>query len=67
MLRPGRLTDEPGTGRVRTDLGSETQDRTIPRADVAETLVALLEEPAASRTIPLFSGETPIRDALAPG
>jgi uncharacterized protein YbjT (DUF2867 family) len=65
ILRPGRLTDEEGTGRVRTRLGDSAGGNTIPRADVAESLVALLEGDATHRTIDLISGDTPIREALA--
>lgn len=64
ILRPGRLTDDPGTGRVRTSLGDTPDAITIPRADVAEALVALLEGEPANRTIDLLSGDVPIRDAL---
>lgn len=64
VLRPGRLTDEDGTGRVRTNLG-DSGGNTIPRADVAEAIVALLEGEATGRTIDLLSGDTAIREALA--
>ncbi len=42
IVRPGGLTDEPGTGRVTAepDLGRGGQ---IPRADVAAVLLAVLE------------------------
>jgi len=62
ILRPGRLTDEAGTGRVRTELGDGPN--TIPREDVAEALAVLLEGDATGRTIDLVSGDTPIADAL---
>ncbi|SOD61855.1 NAD(P)H-binding [Streptomyces zhaozhouensis] len=64
ILRPGRLTDDPGTGRVRLapdlDYGSVTRD------DVAGVLAALLERPSATGlTLDLVGGETPIARAVA--
>lgn len=64
VVRPGSLTDEPGTGRVSvfTDLGHQGQ---IPRDDVALTLVECLEaEEAIGRTFELFSGEVPASAAV---
>jgi len=62
IVRPGALVNDPGTGRVRTDTG----DGSIPRDDVAATLVAVLDEPAtAGRTFLLIGGETPIAEAVA--
>jgi uncharacterized protein YbjT (DUF2867 family) len=65
ILRPGRLTDEPGTGRVR--LGPPPLPRgAVSRQDVAQVLVALLDEPAtAGLTLELVGGDIPIRDAVA--
>lgn len=62
IVRPGGLTNEPGSGRVRTDTG----DGEIPRDDVAAALVAVLDTPAtAGVTFLLVSGETPVADAVA--
>src|SRR4051812_615634 len=51
VVRPGRLTDEPGTGRVRLDAATGRSD--VPRDDVAAVLAALLERlrrhPSAGR------------------
>ncbi|MFG1705693.1 NAD(P)H-binding protein [Nonomuraea sp. M3C6] len=59
ILRPGRLTDEPGTGLVR--LAPEVPPGSVPREDVAAVIVALLEAPGtARRTLELVSGDTPI-------
>ncbi|MDP9392361.1 MAG: SDR family oxidoreductase [Actinomycetota bacterium] len=41
MLRPGGLTDDPGTGRVTLD--RRVERGSIPRDDVAATLLALLD------------------------
>lgn len=62
VVRPGGLTNDPGSGRVRTDTG----DGEIPREDVAATLVAVLDTPAtAGATFLLVSGDAPIADAVA--
>lgn len=64
ILRPGRLTDDSPTGRVR--LAPRTGRSEIPRADVAAVLLALLDEPrSAGLTLELVSGETPVAEAVA--
>jgi uncharacterized protein YbjT (DUF2867 family) len=64
ILRPGRLTDDPGTGRVR--LAASTGRAAVTRDDVAAVLLALLDEPrAAGLTLELVGGETPIPEAVA--
>jgi uncharacterized protein YbjT (DUF2867 family) len=64
ILRPGRLTDEAGTGRVA--LAPSTGRGSVPREDVAAVLVGLLDAPGtAGRTLELVSGETPVVDAVA--
>ncbi|MEQ0561355.1 SDR family oxidoreductase [Amycolatopsis sp. NEAU-NG30] len=64
ILRPGQLTDDPGTGRV---LLAEKADRgPIPRDDVAAVLVRLLETPASvHRTLTLVSGEATLDEAIS--
>ena len=64
IVRPGGLTNDPGTGRV---LAGPTVPRgRIPRADVAATIAALLTTGAASRTqFELVSGDDPIDEAVA--
>jgi nucleoside-diphosphate-sugar epimerase len=63
VVRPGGLTDDPGTGLVRV---AERLDRgQVPRADVAAVLLACLDTPATiGRSFDLLAGETPIADAL---
>ncbi len=64
VVRPGSLTDDPGTGRiaVHTDFGHRGP---IPREDVARTLLALLEHDAGIRsTFELFAGEVPVETAV---
>jgi nucleoside-diphosphate-sugar epimerase len=64
VVRPGLLTDEPGTGRVF--IAPNTGRGSVPRQDVAAVLVAVLDAPAtAGQTFELISGETPISDAVA--
>jgi nucleoside-diphosphate-sugar epimerase len=62
VLRPGGLTDEPGVGRVwlapKVDRGS------IPRADVAAVLVALLDRRPAAPVLELVAGDTPVTEAV---
>jgi uncharacterized protein YbjT (DUF2867 family) len=63
IVRPGGLTDDPGTGLVSV---AERLDRgQIPRADVAAVLLACLDTPATiGRSFDLTSGPTPIAAAL---
>ena len=64
IVRPGGLTDDPGTGRVRID--TEPFRGRIPRDDVASVLDVLLTEPLAiRRVLYLNAGEVPIEQALA--
>ena len=64
IVRPGLLTDEPGTGRVR--VAESTGRGSIPRADVAAVLVAVLDAPATGgATFELISGDTSIPEAVA--
>lgn len=65
IVRPGGLTDDPGTGNVT--VAESTGRGTIPRADVAQVLLAVLHEPeTAGRTFEVISGETPVDAALHP-
>ncbi len=63
IVRPGRLTDEPGTGRVR--LAVDPFRGEVPRDDVAAVLAALVSEPRATRrVIYLNGGDDAIEEAL---
>jgi uncharacterized protein YbjT (DUF2867 family) len=63
VVRPGRLTDDPGTGRVRIE--SRTFRGAIPRDDVAAVLDALLQEPrSAGKVLYVNSGEEALEQAL---
>jgi len=64
VMRPGRLTDEPGTGRVTAARELERAD--IPRADVAAVLAEVLDMPATiGLQFNVVAGDTPVREALA--
>jgi uncharacterized protein YbjT (DUF2867 family) len=64
IVRPGSLTDEPGTGRVElsTTLGRRGP---VPRDDVAQVLLETLPaRPTIRMTFEVFAGDTPVRDAI---
>ena len=64
VVRPGSLTDSPGTGRVRVQR-DPVRDQ-VPRDDVAAVLAAVLHEPrSADMIIYVVSGDDPIEQALA--
>lgn len=64
IVRPGRLTDDPPTGRVT--LARHVPRAEVPRADVAAVLVAVLGDPAtAGHVFELVGGATPITQAVA--
>ena len=64
ILRPGALTDDEPTGLVT--LAPETGPGSIPRADVAALLAAILTFPeTAGHTWEAISGETAIPAAIA--
>jgi uncharacterized protein YbjT (DUF2867 family) len=65
ILRPGGLTNDPGTGRVR--LGPPpVPGGAVTRDDVAAVLVALLDRPdSRGLTLELVGGDTPVEEAVA--
>ena len=63
VLRPGSLTDDPGTGRVT--LAPSVERGAVPRDDVAAVLVALLDQPRDRAVLELVSGSTPVDEAVA--
>jgi nucleoside-diphosphate-sugar epimerase len=63
IVRPGGLTNDPATGRVRID--SDPFRGTVARGDVASVLAHVLHDPRASRRILYVNGgEVPIEQAL---
>jgi uncharacterized protein YbjT (DUF2867 family) len=64
VVRPGGLTDDPGTGRVRID--TQPFRGTVSRDDVAAVLAAVLAEPrAAGATLYVNGGDVGVDEALA--
>ncbi|MDZ7829808.1 MAG: SDR family oxidoreductase [Halofilum sp. (in: g-proteobacteria)] len=64
VVRPGRLTDEPGNGRVTAARELERSD--LPRADVAAVLAEVLDMPETiGLQFNVVAGDTPVREALA--
>ncbi|MEU0496543.1 NAD(P)H-binding protein [Mycobacterium sp. NPDC006124] len=64
IVRPGGLTDDPANDRVR--VAESTGRGTIPRADVAAMLLALLDAPATGGvTFELVAGDASIAEAVA--
>ena len=64
IVRPGGLTDDPAGGGV--EVGESVGRGQIARADVAATVLAVLDEPrTAGATFEVVSGPTPIADAAA--
>jgi nucleoside-diphosphate-sugar epimerase len=63
IVRPGALTDGPGTGRVRID--AEPFRGQVPRDDVAAVLALILHDSRASRRVLYVNGgDDPIEEAL---
>ncbi|OUC94503.1 SDR family oxidoreductase [Streptosporangium minutum] len=64
ILRPGALTDVPGTALV-TLSDPPLPPGQVPREDVAAVIAALLDTPAGHhRTLELIGGDTPIETAV---
>ncbi|KMQ75955.1 SDR family oxidoreductase [Marinobacter subterrani] len=65
IVRPGRLTDDEGTGKVAVSAGLENFGQ-IPRQDVARVLLAVLDsDNTANRVFDVVSGDTPVPEAMA--
>jgi uncharacterized protein YbjT (DUF2867 family) len=68
IVRPGLLTDDAGTGKIRTgdNLGQVADAGTISRADTARVLVACLDRPGTiGANFEMLAGDIPIEEALA--
>lgn len=63
IVRPGRLTDEPGTGLVTLEHGIPFGD--VPRDDVAAVLAEILHSGKTNEVVELVGGSTPIQEAVA--
>ena len=63
IIRPGPLTNDPGTGRVR--IGTKPFRAEVTRDDVAAVLAAAAADPGLDRTLLyLANGEVPVDQAL---
>jgi uncharacterized protein YbjT (DUF2867 family) len=66
IVRPGALTDEPGTGRISAAETLNIEQTSVARADVAATIVACLQDPTTiGKQFDLLAGDTPIAEAVA--
>lgn len=64
IVRPSRLTDAPGDGRI--EVGESVERETISRDDVADALATVLRaENTIGKTFVVSSGETPVDEAIA--
>jgi len=63
IIRPGRLIDDPATGRVT--LAPEVDRGDVTRADVAAVVAAVLDhDTTIGRQWELVGGDTPVPDAI---
>jgi uncharacterized protein YbjT (DUF2867 family) len=63
IVRPGGLTDDPGTGRIRA--GADIGYGEVTRDDVAATLAAVLAAPnTVKKGFDLLQGDTPVEAAV---
>lgn len=64
VVRPGRLTDDPGTGRVH--LARHVDKAEIPRADVAAVIAEMLRrDSTVGKVFEVVGGSAPIPEAVA--
>ena len=64
IVRPGMLTDDPGTGSVTVTRDMSVRGP-IPRDDVAAVLAAVLAEPGTiGKAFVLVEGEAPVDEAV---
>ncbi|MDO8828316.1 SDR family oxidoreductase [Methylophaga sp.] len=65
ILRPGRLTDGPLTGKITTTRPADEQQQFISRADVAACIVQCLDHSETVNQIEeLYQGDLPIQQAF---
>ena len=64
IVRPGGLTHAPAAGRIRL-APPPVPAGTVPRADVAAVIAALLDNPGTRhQTLELTGGDTPVAEAV---
>lgn len=68
IVRPGNLQDDPGKGTIKAAVDLEltsSDDRGIPRDDVAQVIVASLDnENTYKKAFDLVTGDTTVEEAL---
>ncbi|MEX0773354.1 MAG: SDR family oxidoreductase [Balneolales bacterium] len=65
IVRPGRLTYDKGTGKIRIAEKLENREGSISREDVAEVMVlSLMISNTGNRVFEILSGDIPINIAL---
>lgn len=65
ILRPGRLTDDPASGRITTGRPDDPDEQWITRQDVARAVAfCLANEHTRGKIYPLFHGGRSLEDAL---
>jgi uncharacterized protein YbjT (DUF2867 family) len=65
ILRPGRLLDEPATGRLTTEWPVTPDEQCITRADVAKAVAySLKHQQTRGKIYPLFQGTAPLEEVL---
>ncbi|USL27473.1 SDR family oxidoreductase [Priestia megaterium] len=63
IIRPGKLTNDPGAGKVKVGNGLEFKQ--ISREDVASAIISSLEnDQTIGKAFDMIGGETPIEEAL---
>ena len=64
IVRPGRLSDDEGTGKV--DLGPDRSPASVPRSDVAAVLAELITTGrGVHQQVDLVAGRVPVAEAVA--
>lgn len=65
VLRPGRLTDEPATGRITTQRPDDAAQQVITRADSADIIVQSLgNDQALGKVVELYQSEQESSESL---
>lgn len=65
ILRPVRLTDEEGSGKITMKATPGDLQKTIPREDVATSILEVLNHAETTgKIMGLSAGETPIKEAI---
>lgn len=66
ILRPGRLTDDTGTGLITTNRPGDASAQWITREDTASVVQHCLNNPAViNKTYELYAGESPISTVIS--